>query len=245
MKPIIKLLVLIIFAIAISSCKTKEKEQSAELYYTEAFKKLKGKDYRMAAEKFEKIDDDFPFSKWAVKGQIMAIYSYYKAKEYEEVIRLSDDFTRLNSTHENFDYVLYMKGLVYYDQIPTILRAQDFSRQASSTFRELIARFPSSQYSTDAKERLHFVDEHLAGAFMANGRYKIRMKNYVGAIDDFQTVVNRYRFTDQVPEGYYRLAEIYYKIGLIAEAKKAKEILVESYPNSYFTQSAKRKFKFD
>ncbi len=161
--------------------------------------------------------------------------------QFDKVIGSADDFVRLNSTSIYVPYALYMKGLTYYNKIPKINRAQDDTRQASLTFRELIARFPDSDYARDAEEKLSFIDEHLAGSNMSIGRYQIINKNYVGALQNFNEVTTRYRLTKQAPEAYFRLYEIYSKIGITQEAKKAQEYLVEGYPDNYWTKLASAK----
>lgn len=215
-----------------------EEKPSAEISYIKANKLLKQKSYLEAADAFEKIDSEFPFSKWAQKAQTMAVYARYKEEDYTKLIALSDDFLRLNPANEYAPYMLYMKGLAYYEQIPSIERAQDNTQQASFIFRELAARFVATDYAADAKEKLAFVDEHLAGAKMSVGRYQIKSQNYVGAIENFREVIARYRQTNQVPEAYFRLVEIYYKIGLKSEGKKAVKILTKKFPQNNWSQIA-------
>jgi outer membrane protein assembly factor BamD len=222
------------------SCAKKDEKNDAEISYTKAMKLLNKKNYSEAAAEFEKIDDDFPFSKWAIKGQTMAVYARYKEEDYTKLLTVADDFLRLNPNSEYVPYVLYMKGLSYYNQVPSIESAQDHTQQSSFAFRELIARFPNTDYSTDAKEKLEFIDEHLAGTKMSIGRYQIRNQNYVGAIDNFKEVIARYRQTKQVPEAFFRLAEISYKIGLKDEGKKAVNQLQSRFPENYWTNLAEK-----
>jgi outer membrane protein assembly factor BamD len=238
MKNFLKLLITISVVIALSSCKSKEEKSNAELDYTKAVKLLKQKSYSEAADAFEKIDGEYPFSKWASKGQVMAVYARYKDEDYAKLTQIVDDFIRLNPASEYVPYVLYMKGLSYYNQIPSIDRAQDNTQQASFVFRELIARFPNDDHSADAYEKLSFIDEHLAGTKMSIGRYQIKTNNYVGAIENFQDVILRYRQTNQVPEAHFRIAEIYYKLGIKEEAKKAREELIYKFPENYWTNRA-------
>ncbi len=239
MKKFLSLFLLASFLFSCAANKDDEKN-NAELAYAKAYKLLKSKNYSEAAEQFEKIDDEFPFSKWAIKGQTMAVYARYKDENYDKLLPVVDDFLRLNPNSEYVPYMIYMKGLTYYNQIPEIDRAQDNSQQASFIFRELIARFPANDYSADAREKLDFVDEHLAGAKMSVGRYQIKSRNYVGAIISFREIILRYRQTNQVAEAYFRLAEIYYKIGLKAEGKKAYKKLKSGYPKSEWTKLANK-----
>ncbi len=224
------------------SCASKEEKTSPELLYKNALKLLKSKNYVDAAKEFEKIDDDFPFSKWAIKGQVMASYAYYKNKDLEKVIQISEDFSRLNPTSEYMPYMLYLRGMCYYLQIPTIERAQDYSSQASATFRELIVRFPQEDHAIDAKEKLFFVDEHLAGAILEQARSQINHKNFIGAINNLQLVINRYRYTNQVAESYYRLAEIHWYLGNKKEFYKAKKILGNQFSDSYWFKQLLTKY---
>lgn len=222
------------------SCAKKKEDTSAEIEYLKASKLLNKKNYNEAADIFEKIDDEYPFSKWALKGQTMAVYARYREEDYTKLLQIADDFIRLNPSSEYVPYMLYMKGLCYYNQIPDIERAQDHSQQASFIFRELIARFPTLDYATDAREKLGFIDEHLAGAKMSVGRYQIQNKNYIGALNNFHEVITRYRQTNQVPEAFFRVAEIYYAIGIKDEAKKAITELEKRFPNDNWTKLAEK-----
>lgn len=235
MKLTHKLFAIFLSCFLLFSCSKDKEKRTAELAYVKAMKLLKEKNYSEAAEQFEKIDDEFPFSKWAIKAQTIAVYARYKDSNYEKMLANIDDFIRLNPGNKYIPYMTYMKGIAYFDQIPNIERSQDDTKQASFTFRELIARFPESKYSSDAKTRLSFIDEHLAGSKMSVGRYEISKRNYVGAILNFKEVTSRYRLTKQVPEAYFRLGEIYKKIGLDYESKKANNFVKTNYPDTYWS----------
>jgi len=241
MKAIFQIFLILSLGFFSFSCSKKADEKtSAEKAYIKAKKLLKDKNYSEAAEEFEKIDSDFPFSKWAIKGQTMAVYAYYKEENYPKLLQNVDDFLRLNPSSEYVPYMLYMKGLSYYNQIPSIERAQDNTQQASYVFRELIARFSSDDHALDARKKLSFIDEHLAGAKMSIGRYEMKTQNYVGAIDNFIYVISRYKQTSQVPEAYFRITEIYYKIGLKTEGKKAFKQLLVRFPENFWTKAASK-----
>ena len=63
MKTIQKLLFILALTLTFSCAKKAEEKNSAELAYTKAAKFLKDKSYSEAADAFEKIDSDFPFSR--------------------------------------------------------------------------------------------------------------------------------------------------------------------------------------
>lgn len=240
MKKTLTTLLLLTLLLSCSRHNKKLEKTNAETTYIEAAKLLEKKSYSEAATEFEKIDDEYPFSRWAVKAQTMAVYARYKNEEYAKVVANVDDFLRLNPSSEYVPYMLYMKGVTYYNQIPDIKRAQDNTQQVSFLFRELIARFPESNYAEDARSKLSFIDEHLAGAKMAIGRYQLQTRNYVGAIISFNEVIARYRYTQQVPEAYYRLVEVYSKIGLKKEALKVNFELHAQFPGNEWAKAGEK-----
>jgi outer membrane protein assembly factor BamD len=229
---LIKIILTIALFCSLSCAKKEKPKPSAALDYSKAMKKLKNKDYFSASEAFEKINDDYPLSKWATKGQIMAAYSHYRNHSCEETVAIADNFNQSNPSNDNVPYLKYLKGICFYNQMNPISRAQDNATEASITFRELIARFPKTEYAADGKEKLKLIDEHIAGATMSSGRYKARVENYVGAIKDFQNITYRYARTNQISEAYFRLYEIHQKIGLEKEAQTYLYVLKKEYPQS-------------
>lgn len=234
----LKKIIILLLIFKLFSCKTQEEKITAEHLYVKAFEMLQDKDYTSASEAFEKIDDEFPFTKWSIKGQIMAIYANYRLNEFEKTLQLADDFVKLHPTSEYVPYALYMKGLSYYNKIPSIERAQDYTREASLAFRELIAKFGDSEYAIDAKEKIIFIDEHLAGAKMSIARYEMNATNYVGAIKNLNEVIERYHNTNQIYEAYFRLIEIYFHIGMKDEVLDLINILNEMDPSNFWSQES-------
>ncbi len=237
-----KILIIIIFTALTSSC-VKDKKESAATLYLDAHQLLKDKDYITAAETFEKIIDEYPFSKWGVDGQIMSVYARYKDDDYVNMVSNIDNFISLNPANEYIDYMFYMKGIAYYDQIPNIYRAQNISQESLLIFNNLISRFPNSKYSADAKSKLSFITDHIAGSYMSKARFQYKQNNYIGAINNFLVVIDNYKNSNQTPEAYYRLAETYINLGATDLAKKSLKFLKENYDNSFWHKLAEKNLK--
>jgi outer membrane protein assembly factor BamD len=235
------ILLLTLLVCSVFSC-VKDTKESAATLYIKAHESLKSKDYLTAAEQFEKVADEYPFSKWGIEGQVMAIYAYYKEGNNIKMISNIDNFINLNPSSSYIDYILYMKGIVYYEQIPSINRAQNISQSSLDIFNNLITRFPESKYSADAKSKLNFIIEHISGSYMAKGRFQGKQNNYIGAINNFLKVINDYDSSNQVPEAYYRIAEIYHNLGLTSLTNRALLELKTNYQQSSWNKLAQNKF---
>lgn len=63
-----------------------DEDKSAETLYNEAYDYLNKTSYQKAAETFDKVEMEHPYSKWATKSKLMSAYSYYKDEKYDDAI---------------------------------------------------------------------------------------------------------------------------------------------------------------
>src|SRR5689334_8751090 len=109
-----------------SGCASKKKntaeptEQAAEVLYNEAMDMLEQKRYGQAAEKFEHLEQEQPYSRWAIRAEIMAAYAYYRQAKYDDALLAIERFVKLHPGNEDAPYAYYLRGLCYYDQITDV-----------------------------------------------------------------------------------------------------------------------------
>ena len=80
-------------------------EKPPELLWQDANKFLNQRNYLEASKRFEELDKQHPYSKLAKKSKIMAAYSYYLNKEYQDSIFAIDRFINLHPADKNISYV--------------------------------------------------------------------------------------------------------------------------------------------
>ena len=217
-----------------------ESYESAEEAYMIGYKAFQKTDYELAAKALDAVEQDFPFSEWADKAQVMMAYSQYKQNAYNDALMTLDRFIQLHPGNKNTPYALYLKGLCYFEQMADTSREQEMTANAEEAFNELIARYPSSIYYNDAKAKLVMIQNHLAGKEMEIGRYYQKREDFTAAMNRFQAVLINYPESNQVPEAYYRLAACYQALGMITQAKAITEKLTTKFENSVWTQRAQR-----
>lgn len=206
--------------------------QSAEELYLTGRQQFAERNYKGAVESFEEVERQHPSSEWAVSSQVMSAYSSYRAGEYDDAISTLDRFVKLYPNHETTPYAYYMIANCYYEQITDVGRDQKMTEQAMQALREVIRRYPDSEYARDARIKLELTQDHLAGKEMQVGRYYQRHDAYVAAINRFRFVVDNYQTTSHVPEALHRLVECYLKLGVVDEAKRYASVLGHNFPNS-------------
>ena len=212
------------------------KENSLELQvleaYEEGLKSLNEGDALFAAKKFNEAETLFPQSEWAPKSALMAAYSYYAQDYYLDSIAELERFKSVYPFYKNMDYVYYLLGLNWYEQIIDEKKDLETIINAKENFIFLIINYPNTEYALDAEFKVALIDDVLASKEMYIGRYYLQKKKWIPAINRFRNVIDEYDTTTYTEEALYRLVETYYKIGLIDEAKKYANLLGYNYLSS-------------
>ncbi|MBR3675857.1 MAG: outer membrane protein assembly factor BamD [Alphaproteobacteria bacterium] len=211
---------------------------SAEELYNLAYENLGATKYAKAAEVFEKVETDHPYSKWAVKSKLMGAFAYYKEEKYDDAVIAIDRYLKYHPGNKDVPYALYLKGMCYYDQISSADKDQGDTAKAADAFGRLIALFPDSEYAKDAQNKMSLTEDYKAGQEMIIGRYYLNEGNYLSALNRFNVVLEEYQTTIQIEEAVYRQVEIYAILGLNNYAAGYYKILRNNYPEGKWTAKA-------
>lgn len=232
-------LVLVILASAVvASCAGKKDEElkyietPVEEIYTKALDDMAKKRYARAALYFDEVERQHPYSVWARRAMLLSAYAYYESNKYEEAIEAADRFISLHPGNKNVAYAFYLKAICNYERISDVGRDQGMTIAAYESLREVVRRFPNSEYARDARLKIDMTQDHLAGKEMTVGRFYLERHNYIAAINRFRTVIENYQTTTHVPEALHRLTEAYLALGIDREAQVSAAVLGYNYPGS-------------
>ena len=213
-------------------------EKPVEQLYNEAMDSLLIGKSTNAAELFDEVERQHPYSEWSTRAQLMAGFALYKVNKYDEAIAALDRFIQLHPGNKDIAYAHYLKAVSYYEQISDVGRDQRMTRFALSALREVTLRFPESVYARDATLKIDLTLDHLAGKHMEVGRYYQKRGNYLAAINRFKEVIKSYQTTTHVPEALHRLVESYLALGIVPEAQATASVLGHNFPGSdWYTDS--------
>src|SRR5262249_24564976 len=196
------------------------------------------KDNKEAAKKWKEAARQHPYSDWARKSLIMSAFAYYEARQYEDCIAAAKRYISLHPGSPEAPYAQYLIGSSYYDQIPDVSRDQGRTERAIQALDEVNRKYPNSEYANDARRKIEMARDQLAAKEMEIGRYNMRKKNFIGAINRFKVVVTQYQTTRHVEEALLRLTECYMTLGIAQEAQTAAAVLGHNFPDSKWYQEA-------
>jgi len=225
-------LVMTLFAACSDSKNQAYIEKPVDDLYNKAMDALVDENYAVAAKTFDTVESQHPYSVWATKSQLMQIYALYEDGKYDDAVLAADRFIQLHPGHRDVAYAYYLKAICYYMQIVDVGRDQKLTELALRALDDVVRRFPDSKYARDAKLKLDFTRDHLAGKEMEIGRYYLKRAEYLAAMNRFKRVIDNFQTTTHVPEALERLVECDLALGLTKEARDNAAVLGYNYPGS-------------
>ena len=209
-----------------------DQTEPADVLYNQALANMNAGRLNEASKKFAAVDRQHPYSEFARKSMVMGAFANYRQGNYDDAIASAKRYLTLYPSTDDAAYAEYIIGLCYYRQIKDVTQDQKEARLTVQTMQDLVTRWPNSEYVEDAKTKIRFANDQLAGKEMQIGRYYLERREYIAAIKRFRTVVEDYSNTRHVEEALARLAEAYYAMGLTDEAQTAAAVLGHNYPDS-------------
>ena len=247
-------ILLISLSIFLTSCSKEKKISVIEeneinlqmiLLYEEGYEELLKGDVLYAANKFNEAESIFPQSEWAPIASLMAGYAYYSQDYYFEAIDQIEDYIKKYPNHLNMDYAHFLLAMCYYENIVDEKRDLQPLLRSKKEFELIITKYPNTDFALDAKFKLEFIEDRLAGKEMFIARHYLKSKKWIPAINRFKTILKNYETTVYIEEALYRLVEINYKLGLIDESKKYANLLGYNYNSSKWYKASYKIFNED
>ena len=241
MKYFDNILIILIF-LFLNSCSNDKKkidiieEEDIELQmiesYREGIKSLQDGDALFAAKKFNEAELVYPQSDWAPKSALMSAYSYYIQDYYGDAIFELNRFIKTYPKDLRLSYAHFLLGMCYYEQIVDEKKDLGPILKAKEKFNYILKNYPDTDFALDARFKLDLINDISASKEMYIGKYYVKKKKWIPAINRFKTIVNNYETTVYVEEALFRLVEIYYLLGLTDESQKYAKLLGYNYLSS-------------
>lgn len=229
--------------VALTSCSASKEDDNLSIktpiqLYEQGGSYLRQDDYKAAIKEFEALERGYPASELAPQASVKKAYSFYLNDNFDDVLYTIEDFLKQYPTNPAVPYMYYLKALCYYDQMVDIGRDQHMTELAYQALKEVVTRFPDSQYAKDAKFKMDLALNQLAGKQMSIGFFYLGRKEPIAALNRFAGVVTNYNTSIFTPEALFRMVEVYYSLGVLEQAEKYAAVLKYNYPDSRWYQKA-------
>ena len=250
MQNVLSIIISFFLIIFITSCNSKKEKISIiesdnlEMQmidaYKEAYKELDRGDAIFAAKKFNEAELLYPQSEWAPRAVLLSAYSFYSQNYYDRALSELDRFFSKYPKHKDIDYAHFLYAMCYYENIIDEKKDLKPLLTSKTRFEYIIKNYPQ-----DAKFKINLINDILASKEIYLGKYYLKKKKWVAAINRFKNILEKYETTIYVEEALHRLVETYYIIGLIDEAEKYASVLGYNYQSSEWYEQSYKIFNRD
>jgi outer membrane protein assembly factor BamD len=191
-----KLFLSISIALLISGCSlfedTSEMGRSSQELVSEGSSAFVAGDYRTAVKAYTDLKDWYPFSKYAILAELKIADSHYHLEEYDEAIYSYEEFEKMHPRNEAIPYVIYQRGLCWFQQIDSVDRDNTPAKKSLIQFNRLIRQYPSSEYSEKARKNIQKCVDNLTGHELYVADFYFRTKEYKAALKRYEYLVENY-----------------------------------------------------
>lgn len=196
--------VLLVCTLGAAACSAPPVPPEGDLF-AQANHEFQNRDFVMAAQFYDKLLEQYPFSDNAETARLRIAHAYYLGGEYEKAIAAFNDFERLHPTSEALAFVEYSVGMAYLDQARPLDRDKAATENAKLQFQRVLSRYGDTLYGRLAAFRIGQCDELLAGHELKVGDYYESIGKEQAALSRYRYLVEQYPQTDAAVEARRRL----------------------------------------
>lgn len=170
----------------------KTTELSADQLAWNGLENLRKKKYGKAQEAFQKLIEQYPYSKHVILAELKLGDAYYLDKKYAEAAVAYEQFARLHPAHEAAPYALYQLGMSYFKMGEDIERDHAQLNKALSVFEKLSKAYAGTTYASKASTQAvicrQMLAEHevkVAKFYYTRGKYTAAKKRLEYALANY------------------------------------------------------------
>jgi outer membrane protein assembly factor BamD len=240
--------------LGLAACATVNDDKTANWspnkIYSEAKSEANDGAYDKAIPLYEKLEGRAAGTPLAQQAQLDKAYAQFKNGDQAQAIATIDRFLKLHPASPALDYALYLKGTVNfsdnlgffgsYTKQDLSERDQKAAKESFDAYKDLVAKFPESKYSSDAKQRMTYIINSLALYEVHVAKYYFSRGAYVAAINRAQLAITDYRDVPALEEAMYIIYKSYEALEIVQLRDDAKRIMETSFPKSEFLLSGNK-----
>lgn len=144
------------------------------------------------------------------------------------------DFQTRFPTSQKAAYVQYQIADSLMRRLEKPDRDQSSTFAAFNEFQNVIELYPTSEYAAEAREKIGLIRQHLAKHELAIGYFNYRSRNYNGARQRFEYLLENYPEFENADRVLFLLGMTFRKIEQTEDSEAAFARLRSEYPDSEF-----------
>ncbi len=207
-------------------------KMGADQLFARGEAELKAHHWDNAIEAFDRLTLQYP-SFARVQQARLDLAEAYLGKG--DAVTAAGEFDRLSTDYPlgaYADNARYMVCHSYEMLSPRVQLDQTYTQSAIDHCNSLIAYYPNSPFTPQAREVVSRLTEKLAEKELLAGNYYFKRHAYDSSLIYFEDVVKTYPATNSAADALLQMAYAYDKLGYKEDADSARARLLKDYPGS-------------
>lgn len=170
-------------------------EDTAFELYEAGLDAMQEEHYEAAQDYFAKLKDRFPFSPYAVKGELGLADAFYMDEKYIQAVDNYKEFEAMHPGSEQMPYVLFQIGMSNLNQFESIDRRQDNIKEGLEYFYRVEQAYPDTEYGKKARKYIkrcrRILAEHelfVADFFFTRSEFGPAWHRYQYVVENFSDI---------------------------------------------------------
>ena len=218
----------------IAACASTSKYEGLDAMgvYAMGQEEMAREDYGDAAETLDRLLLVYPTFEQAAEASFLLGSAYFLDEKYITAASQYTTFLDRYPTHPRAPEAALGVCRSYASLSPISQRDQTFTDQALVVCRNVVGDYQGTEVAEQAAQLANDMRSKLARKIYENGSYYLRRDLNDSAIIYFEDVVANYPETTYAPKALLGIIEAYQEIGYEDEVERARNRLLNQYPDS-------------
>lgn len=198
---------------------------------------LEQEKFRLAREYFVHAFEVDPNSVGGREALLLSADAYYMDGGSDNFLRAESkyrDFQTRFPTSDRAAYVQFQIANALSKRMERPDRDQTNSRKAMDEYRAVIELYPTSRFVQEARDAIVNVRQNLASHEFVVGHFYYRYRNYAGAAQRLEAMLEDFSDFERIDEVLYFLGMTYVKSARDDDARATFERLASEFPDSHY-----------
>ncbi len=193
----------------VSACATVEKKpESGEVMTEKALALFREGDYYDALERFKKLRDQYPFSRYSLLAELKIADCHFYLDEYDKALAAYENFEKEHPANEVIPYVIFQTIRCQATRMDTVDRDISGAREVLAQVARLNKNFPRSPYRKAAEAIAARARNLIAGHELYVADFYRRTGRTAEARRRLEGLIETWPGTDAVAEAKKMLAAL-------------------------------------
>jgi outer membrane protein assembly factor BamD len=149
--------------------------------------------YEEALRRLGEFKARFPYSQFASEAELLMADTHFLLGHFGEAALAYDAFVKLHPKHPKTVYALYRIAESYWEDAPEEpSREQEYTERAITQWKEVIEKFPQSEYASKAKDMVVKGRRRLAASIQFIARFYCKQKIWHSCAYRYTELLDKY-----------------------------------------------------